>query len=1058
MIHRCRRRARGRGPSVSPWMPHLAAAFTVGTVVASAAGASPAYPTRRALTSEAQVKALRGNPKTQAEARKLRKQLHRYLEMSYEQLWQFIPPAKQLRAVNVAFNRGCPICGREIFREKGHYPWIRSSDRPFKVQCPICKTVFPSNDFKPWTTARGQLKPGPDDKYLDDGFGYINEKGEPFYFVAYYVFWQLWRGDIPNAVSGLSRLYLISGDLEAGRRAVILLSKLATEYPRMHYQTQSVHIGKWPSGYAGKICDYVWENSSASVYPTAYDNVRDLLADSKVGAFLSTKGIDDAHAHIFKRLLQGIIRAYLNRNIHGNMGWQRHLMHAVRAINNDDPRLGHTTREMVDWLLYGGGELAVLLYNGVTRDGAGSEGSPGYNGMWWSNLRRVAAPMKRLGFDMWRVPPWAPRLKKMSDYYLDLIVAEKYIPSIGDCGNRMQPKTEITSPGNFRAAYEATGDLRFLRQLRRYGEDVTPLLDKLDEPARKRFLAEPEPLLWSPRTRDVGGYGLAVLESGRSEHARGVAMYYGSQGAWHDHKDRLNIEYIARDTSYLPEMGYPAHWGDKAYEWTMATTSHYTVLIDERGHRGKPEGWLHLLADGAWARVMEASAERLYPDRAKRYRRTVAMIDVGEADSYLVDVFRVVGGRQHDYSFHGLPWADVKFDGLTLGPEHPGTVAGEKVPFGERPKANYHGSGYYYLAKPRHARPAGDWRVTWQDRRDPKQPRALRLHVPASVCQELIVAQAEPELDPGNPRQMDWLLLRNRAVGDAPAASTYLGVIEPLIEQPLIQQVERLTSRDPETARKAGWVGLRVRHLRGVDVVCSALDERILVETTDGVRFQGRFGVVRQGADGRVRRYLVNGHLLAAGDSVVRGNGPVRARISRVLHRDNAVEITPPLTDPAEFVGRVAIVYRDEHRTSYTIRSASTVGGHTRLGFGDVTCIIGIVEIDSPGGGTAGKDAAPTTRPNEFTTSTRLSGYGIKFAGVSIVGLSAVSEDMKVIAPIVARSGGTFTLGDGATVASFKDADGDGRRMVYLSDLSVGEEVVLPTITDVSPASAPAAR
>ncbi len=1045
MSHKCMRSVRTSSVRMTP--PFSTGAFTVGLVLAVSV-AHADYPTQRGLTSEAQIASMRKDPGAQAEARQLRERLKRYLDMPYDRLWEVIPPAEQLRAVNVAFNRGCPICGREIFRKGGGYPWIRSADRPFKVQCPECETVFPSNDFKPWTTARGQLKPDQPYEYFDDGFGYVNEKGEPYYFVAYYVFWQLWRHDLPDTIRGLSRLYLMTGDLQAGRRAVVLLARLAVEYPRMNYGTQSVHIGKWPSGYAGKILDYVWENGSATAYATAYDNVRDILRDPEAKAFLAGKGIDDPHAHVFKNLVQEIVQAYLDRNIRGNTGWQHSAMHVVRAMNNDDPALGHTTDEMVDWLLYGGGELAVLLYNGVTRDGAGSEGSTGYNGMWWTNLSRLAGPMKQLGFDLWQVPPWAPRLEKMSDYYIDVIVAEKYMPTIGDIGAAMKPANPLKSPANFRRAYAATGDLRFLRQLRRNGEDIAPLVAQLDERVRKAFLAEQEPLLLSPRTRNLGGFGLAALESGRAANARAVTMYYGSQGAWHGHKDRLNIEYIAYDTSYLPEMGYPAHWGDKAYQWTMATTSHYTVLIDEHGHQGKPPGWLHLLADGKWCRVMEASAEDLYPQRASTYRRTVAMIDIDERDSYLVDIFRVVGGKQHDYSFHGMPWANVEFEGVEPGEPRAGTVAGEDVPFGQRPESDYHGSGYYYLERPRHARPSGPWRATWKDRRDPDHLRSLRLHVPANVCQELIVAQAEPELTPNAPKRMDWLLLRNRAVGEEPASSTYIGVIEPYTDRPFVTRVEPLAPHDAETARRAGWVGLRVHTRTGVDIVCGALDESMLVETVDGIRFKGHFGSLRQTADATSRQYLVNGHVLAVEKDTIRGRGAVRARITRVLYRENTIEVTPPIASPERFVGRVAIIHRDDHRTSYTVRSATTGNGCTRLGFGDVTCIIGIVEIDSPTAA-ASKPSTSTAPANVFTTRTRLSGYGVKFEAVPIVGLSAVSENLDVAAPIVARHEATFTLGGDVSVAAFTDADGDGRRMAYLSDLSVGEELILPAIVDL---------
>ena len=163
--------------SISVWT-------AMASLVVVPSGSKADYPTQRVLTGDTQIKIMRADPTVQAEAKGLRQQLDRYFQMTYDQLWEVVPPAGQLRAVNVAFNRGCPICGKEIFRKGGGNPWILTLQRPFKVQCPVCATVFPTNDFKPWTTARGQLEPDRPTKYFDDGFGYINKKGEPFYFVA----------------------------------------------------------------------------------------------------------------------------------------------------------------------------------------------------------------------------------------------------------------------------------------------------------------------------------------------------------------------------------------------------------------------------------------------------------------------------------------------------------------------------------------------------------------------------------------------------------------------------------------------------------------------------------------------------------------------------------------------------------------------------------------------------------------------------------------------------------------------------------------------------------
>ena len=114
------------------------------------------------------------------------------------------------------------------------------------------------------------------------------------------------------------------------------------------------------------------------------------------------------------------------------------------------------------------------------------------------------------------------------------------------------------------------------------------------------------------------------------------------------------------------------------------------------------------------------------------------------------------------------------------------------------------------------------------------------MHVPAGACQELVVAQAEPELSPGTPERMEWLLLRNVASEDRPARSTYVCVVDPFVDNALVKRVETLIPRDGKAARKAGWVGLRVHHRSGVDTVCTALDDSALIETRDGLRFKVR--------------------------------------------------------------------------------------------------------------------------------------------------------------------------------------------------------------------------
>ena len=67
------------------------------------------------------------------------------LKMSPAEYRATVIPPEVPRAFDV-HREGCPICGVGI-KKHGMYAWLMSPDRPFKLQCPECKTVFPDNDF-----------------------------------------------------------------------------------------------------------------------------------------------------------------------------------------------------------------------------------------------------------------------------------------------------------------------------------------------------------------------------------------------------------------------------------------------------------------------------------------------------------------------------------------------------------------------------------------------------------------------------------------------------------------------------------------------------------------------------------------------------------------------------------------------------------------------------------------------------------------------------------------------------------------------------------------------
>ncbi|MEI6465281.1 MAG: heparinase II/III family protein, partial [Verrucomicrobiota bacterium] len=99
----------------------------------------------------------------------------------------------------------------------------------------------------------------------------------------------------------------------------------------------------------------------------------------------------------------------------------------------------------------------------------------------------------------------------------------------------------------------------------------------------------------------------------------------------------------------LSDLGYL--WDHPRKHETLRTLAHNTVLLDEQEQLTKERGGdVQFFRATPHVKVMQASS-RAYA-AAKTYRRTSAVVDHGDGKTYVVDFFRVQGGRQQDYVFH----------------------------------------------------------------------------------------------------------------------------------------------------------------------------------------------------------------------------------------------------------------------------------------------------------------------------------------------------------------------------------------------------------------------
>ncbi len=241
----------------------------------------------------------------------------------------------------------CPYCKEDIRALHGAYEWvINPIQNPWKIACPECKRLFPSNDFESFyklglkgdgtfdralALQRNQElvdagEPGylvnilypkiseelgiPADKastwMVDDGFGWSPKTGtyggnEPVSTdpkwapIAYYthVFWDrngATYSVITRGMKDLLEAYLYTGDAKYGRAGAILLDRIADVYDDYDITKISLSYSHSHGGdYSGKTVGSIWETNVADVLVKAYDAFYPMMDDPQVIDFLSKK-------------------------------------------------------------------------------------------------------------------------------------------------------------------------------------------------------------------------------------------------------------------------------------------------------------------------------------------------------------------------------------------------------------------------------------------------------------------------------------------------------------------------------------------------------------------------------------------------------------------------------------------------------------------------------------------------------------------------------------------------------------------------------------------------
>jgi len=1000
----------------------------------------PQWPlkTARTLFTDQQIARARqlceSNKDAMALQRSIMSKAEYWVKKSDKQLRELLPDARVPRAFNVS-TEGCPVHGKAIYKG-GCYPWKLDRERPFTIICPEGGERYPSNDFETYYRTGMKDKSLLTGDYADSGRGWAAANGEKYWLIGYACHWN-WQNNWLPAVDNLSRAYLLTGKRIYARKAIVMLDRIAEIYPGMDYSKQSRYAELRNGHYYGKILNSIWETWTLRNLAMSYDMIFDTLI-GKDAISLSWRRSEEIRANIESNLLEEGLDAIAHSpsHIQGNFGMHQCALAYTAVVRQNGPM-----RELLDGLFTqtGSGNIYqdgfnYALYNLVFKDGMPIETSPSYCSLWINSFLIMYRPLLLGGFDLYQ----QPKLQRMFDAPIEMICAGRFTPAVGDAGsittNWILPSSEV-----YEQAYRRLREPRYAWALKCMGslkkKTVKSIEDLIEEPIYEAAVEDLEKYNRQPKSRLLDGYGLVILNNPRNTCA--VSMYYGLRGG-HGHKDRLNIEIFAHNRRMTPDLGYPDFMNAYVpgiYSWSKNTISHNTLAIDRKTQSENITGKVLRFHDSPTVHVVDVEAAGTYK-QADTYRRTLVMVDVGGDDLYLVDVFRVRGGKDHVLSIHGNGGEFTLQGAILPPPVTEGTLAGHDVAYGQLYDdpvlgktdykgmySHYKGSGYQHFFNSQRVttnkKVIGNWKLKG------KQPVQLRVHVPPHPGQELIVADAYVSPTQQIPTVLKYMLVKRRA---DESGNCFIAVWEPAENKPIIDRVEI----HEDLSQGIGHDRLVVLSVhRGDTLDTIAVAPEAGHEYALGQRKSSDAAVVviseRKGK--RIRTFAAGGSKLISDQSnqTVKIPSTITGIISSIDYTDKAIYIENINTtsDVDALPGKVVKIFNNLHTCMYRISAAEEHNQILKLKLTGSDIFTGKVKI---------KSIDPKLK-RVYTKTEVLYPFNNK-------GMRLVTEDMKHAARIEAITNGSIHLSQDAQIKPFgMGLDEKNGKDAWIVDFGVGDRI-----------------
>lgn len=742
-----------------------------------------------------------------------------WLQYSDEELWEMMFGNTLPRSWMVWSNGYCPACKASV----PMYTWkIDPHAHPWKVQCPHCQEFFPKNDFvefyrsgldthgvfDPALADRSLLfnvaHPNPADSLhnfgVDDGQGFAAE-GHRWYFVAAYLIYGHWKKLIHAGIKNLAAAYVVTGEQKYAHKAGILLDRVADLYPTFDFAKEGlVYERQGDAGYISTWHDACEETRELAL---AYDYVFDgIQNDTALVQFLAQKAAE------FDLPNPKTSFALIQQNI------ENRILHD--ALNNPKKTATNYPRQEVAFIVFEtvlgwpeNRENVLILFDKMLAEATAVDGVTGEKGLTGYATIGPRAVAEILGqyvrFDsdfLQMIYARNPKIHQLYRFHIDTWCFQKYYPQIGDGGwfafpsenyrgvsFTQNPGIEPSSFSFLWKMFELTGDTALVQAVYRANENSAEnlpydLFAKNPLEHQKQVAAVIAKAGTAPQLTSVNkqAWHLAILRSGVGENARALWLAYDSGGR-HSHANGMNLGLFAKGLDLLPDFGYPpvqyGGWQSPKAMWYRNTASHNTVMVDRQNHppaAGKTTLW----SIGQTVQALRVSGPELID--GQQFERTLLLVDISPENFYVVDLFRVIGGKEHFKFLHSY-FGEITPQGLTLAPTESPGIEGEMRNF------------------QLDSQPEPGWSVDWRiDDRYGLLPEGtdVRLrYTDLTTSTQVFTTEAWVVTQGFNSNSEAWipqLLLRRE--GQAPLASTFVGVLEPHDGQSNIRKITRHELRD----------------------------------------------------------------------------------------------------------------------------------------------------------------------------------------------------------------------------------------------------------------------